>query len=261
LERNTNQFNIIFRQKRAKPNIAGISTEIEIKSGLPRHDNIAYVCFVRYPFAMTLTGKSDLNRALGAVYRTFAAPPPSMIEGCPCCISNRGLDVLLTTPLHELTGQELWRYVSGAFLTIGSEKDFRYLLPRILDISVHDPDNANHPEIVIRKLELANWRIWPRHEQQVIEEFLDAWFEVALANDIATAEEGWVGENQAESLLCGAARAGIPLQPWFAHLEAPLAAPVLADLRKRFPDELSAFWQDTPEGVAQLSTLLRQSLQ
>lgn len=198
-----------------------------------------------------------VREALEAVYRTFALPTPDLIEGCPCCISTRGIDVLLTTPLRELTGQELGRYVSGAFLTVGGERDFRYLLPRILDISVSDPANATDPEIVLGKLGLANWQSWSAGEQEVIEQFLDAWFERALARDLAEADDDWIG-TEAESVLCGAARAGLPLARWLARLLDPLAGPVLADLKDRFPGQLSAFWEDAPEGFMELSTILSQ---
>jgi hypothetical protein len=196
-----------------------------------------------------------VGEAVEAVYRAFALPTPAVIEGCPCCISTRGVDVLLTTPLRELTGQELWRYVSGAFLTVGSELDFRYLLPRILDISVSDPENAKDPEIVLGKLGLANWRSWSAVEQGVIEDFVNAWFEWALARDLAEADDGWIG-SEAESVLCGAARAGLSLAPWLFRLHDPVARPVLVDLRKRFPGHLSAFWEDTPAGYRELSTIL-----
>lgn len=194
--------------------------------------------------------------ALEVVYREFAAPAPPKIEGCPCCISTRGVDVLLTTPLRELTGQELWRYVSGAFLTVGGERDFRYLLPRILDISVNDSGDALDPEIVLGKLPLANWRSWSPSEQRAVEEFVDAWFELALASDLAGAEDGWINV-EAESVLCGLARAGLPLAPWLARLREPSAAPVLADLTQRFPRQLSAFWDDAPAGLRELSTILQ----
>lgn len=151
-----------------------------------------------------------VHDALEATYREFAAPAPFAIEGCPCCISTRGADVLLATPLRELTGQALWRYVSGVFLTIGSERDFRYLLPRILEVSVSDPGNANDPEIVLGKLRLGNWQSWSLTERQAVEEFVDAWFERELMLDLAEADDGWIGES-AESVLCGAARAGFPL--------------------------------------------------
>jgi hypothetical protein len=167
------------------------------------------------------------------------------------------VDVLLTTPLRKLTGEDLSRYVSGAFLTIGGEVDFRYLLPRILDISVSDPANANNPPIVLGKLALAKWRSWSGTEQGVIEELLDAWFECALAPDLAEADEYWIGA-EAESVLCGAARAGLPLERWLVRLHDPVAAPVLADLKDRFPGKLSAFWEDSPAGFRELSTILSQ---
>ena len=75
---------------------------------------------------MTNRADDKLTDAVEAVYRAFAQPKPTIIEGCPCCIATRGVDVLLTTPLRELSGEDLWRYVSGAVLTIGGETDFRY---------------------------------------------------------------------------------------------------------------------------------------
>lgn len=175
-----------------------------------------------------------VREAIEAVYRTFDGPRPSAIEGCPCCISTRGTDVLLTTPLRQISGQALWRYVSGVFLTIGDKEDFRYFLPRILDVSVSDPGNANDPEIVLGKLSLAGWRSWTPTERRVVEGFVDAWLEQALQDDLAEADGGWIGTN-AESVLCGAAWAGLPLQPWLLRLSAPDAIPVLLDMRQRYP--------------------------
>lgn len=195
--------------------------------------------------------------ALNAVYRTFEMRPPSAIEGCPCCIDTRGTDVLLTTPLRQISGQALWRYVSGAFLTVGGKRDFRYLLPRILDVSVSDPGNANDPEIVLGKLSLAEWRSWAADEQLVIEVFIDAWFEHALASDLAEADEGWIGWG-AESVLCGAARAGLPLERWLSRFTDLDVAPVLADLQQRFPSKPSGFWQDAHGGFNEVRAFLDQ---
>jgi hypothetical protein len=195
--------------------------------------------------------------AVEAVYRAFSGAVPARIEGCPCCIEARGTDILLTTPLRELSGEQLWPYVSGVFLTVGGEEDFRYLLPRILEISVSDPRNANDPEIVLGKLALADWRSWAEGEQQALEDYIDAWFERALERDVEDADGGWIGA-EAESVLCGAARAGLRLERWLLRLHEPLAAPVLADLKARYPGGLSAFWEQAPEGFALLSTILAQ---
>lgn len=198
-----------------------------------------------------------VSQAVEALYRTFASPEPPAIEGCPCCISTRGTDVLLTTPLRQITGQALWRYVSGVFLTIGDKPDFRYLLPRILDVSVSDPGNANSPEIVLGKLALADWRSWALDEQRATESFVEAWFQQALEDDLAEADEGYIG-REAESVLCGAARAAMPLRQWLLRLSAPDAAPLLADMQRRFPDDMSPFWEFAPEGLKELSTILTQ---
>jgi hypothetical protein len=198
-----------------------------------------------------------MSEALEAVYRTFEMPPPLVIEGCPCCIETRGTDVLLTTPLRLITGQALWRYVSGAFLTVGDKQDFRYLLPRILDVSVSDAGNANDPEIVLGKLSLAGWCKWQPNERRVIEAFIDTWFEDALANDLAEADEGCIGWK-AESVLCGAARAGLPLERWLLRLAEPDAVPVLNDLQERFPSAPSGFWEDAPHGFREVRAILTQ---
>jgi hypothetical protein len=139
---------------------------------------------------------------LEAVYRAFEMQPPSAIEGCPCCIATRGADVLLTTPLRHITGQALWRYVSGAFLTVGGLQDFRYLLPRILDVSVTDPGNANACEIVLGKLSLAQWRLWPAHEQAAIKKWPGSRGGGRLPGQDPFAGLGWPegGERRATSI-------------------------------------------------------------
>jgi hypothetical protein len=196
-----------------------------------------------------------LQDAVERLYRVFSAPTPRLIDGCPCCLEKRGVDVLLTTPLRQLTGQALWSYVSGVFYTVGSEEDFRYLLPRILDIAVHDPNNSNDAEIVLCKVGLANWQAWSPQEREAIWAFVDAWFEHALRFDVAAAAEGDVGW-EAEGVLCGAARGNFPLETWLARLQEPDAAPVLLDLKGRSPDRLSAFWEDVPGGASALTAIL-----
>lgn len=196
-----------------------------------------------------------VRNAVEALYREFAAPPPAVIEGCPCCVETRGVDVLLTTPLRALTGQALWRYVSGVFHTIGSVRDFRYFLPRILEIAVTDPGSSNMPETVLGKLGLADWRSWPRSERAAIEALLDVWLDCALARDLIDADAFFVGQ-ETEAVLCGAARAGLTLDPYLTRLREPGAAPVLADLKARFPERPSGFWEDAPEGFEALSAFI-----
>ncbi len=199
--------------------------------------------------------RQQLDTALAALYRQFAGPPPAQIEGCPCCIGKRHVDVLLATPLRELTGQALWGYVSGLFYTVGSVADFRYLLPRILDVSANDLGDANNPEIVLRKLKLAKWQKWSEADQTVVRNVLDAWFEQALCADLADADQGYIGWD-AEAVLCGAALAGLDVGPWLRRLQAADVAPVLADMRQRRPKSLSGFWEDAPDAYREFEAML-----
>ena len=78
-------------------------------------------------------------QALEDVYRVFAAlSKPREIEACPCCIDRLSLCTLLSTPLRELTPDQLSPYASSVLLTAGDEMDFRYFLPRMLEISLRD---------------------------------------------------------------------------------------------------------------------------
>jgi hypothetical protein len=200
---------------------------------------------------------SKLSAAVEKLYDVFSAPPPPVIEGCPCCIDTRGVDVLLSSSLRELSGDALWRYISGAYLTVGGDRDFRYLLPRIFELSAFSPFEIPDTEIVLGKLERARWTTWETIEKEAVCLFVDAWFDYAIAQDLRDAAEGWIG-NQAESVLCGAAYAKMPLSDWLMRLLEPRSAPLLADLIERYPHQMSAFWEDVPGGFEQLSTVLAQ---
>jgi len=51
-------------------------------------------------------------------------------------------------------------------LTSGSTADFKYFLPRILDISLHERYWYADREVILGKLTLADWKSWPNTETQ-----------------------------------------------------------------------------------------------
>lgn len=85
-----------------------------------------------------------------------------------------------------------------------------------------------------------------------MEAAIDGWFDAAFARDLAIAAEDFGPGWETGSVLCGAARASISLERWRSRLHAPDAKPVLEELR----GTSSAFWDDVPGGVQQLSALL-----
>jgi hypothetical protein len=196
-----------------------------------------------------------LTEAANSLYREFAAPTPPIIEGCPCCLDTRKTDVLLAKPLAELSGDDLWRYTTGAFLTVGGERDFAYLLPRIFWIAATSAGESPGAEIVIGKLKRANWRSWSQPRQDRIEEFLDAWVEYAVAQDLKALDEYDLA-NATEGVFCGAAIAGISPRRWFHILERVGAAPIARLLRDSLGVEDEGFWEGVPIGKKELMDFL-----
>lgn len=197
--------------------------------------------------------KDAFAAALAGLYSTFAASAPRGIEGCPCCIGTRKVDVLLAKPLRALTEDDLARYASGAFLTIGGVPDFRYLLPRLLELSAIDPGWYPSPEVIVGKLALAEWATWPKADQIAVRNFLSAWFDRLAV--------GWI-EDQAylgdiDPLLCGLARAGEDIAPYLDSLRRPENANGLTQLRETWgEDRPTAFWETVPESWRQVSEFL-----
>ncbi|WP_168605890.1 hypothetical protein [Novosphingobium sp. SG707] len=198
--------------------------------------------------------QDHLVAALEELYRTFEAATPLMIEGCPCCVDGREIDVLLSKPLRQISCQELMHYIGGVFHTVGDELDFRYFLPRILEISIAADNNTPRAEIVIGKLRLAGWQNWPFHERQAVINCLDLWFEQALTWDKAEADEDYgLSSYRTEAILCGAALADLPLDRWLARLKQPDVRFVMQDLREQFPNKPNGFWRNALGGFVEVS--------
>ena len=198
-----------------------------------------------------------LAPALATLYETFAAPRPRTIVGCPCCIDRKDIGTLLRTPLRALTSRQLGSYASSLFHTVGEVDDFRYFLPRILEIVATEPHWWPSPEVALEKLRLGGWSDWPPAERAAIEAVLMAMFEDALIDPDPFA-------FHIDELLCGLARAGQPLAPYLAALEAPGHETALhAVVARRWDGKLGRlvaeagnFWEDAPQGVAAMTAFL-----
>jgi hypothetical protein len=202
------------------------------------------------------TISARLAAAIDQIYDAFRAPIPPVIEGCPCCIKSRGVDVLLTTPLRRLNGMQLWRYTTGCFLTVGSTRDFQYFLPRIIELAIQEADVPD-TEIILGKLPLAAWRQWPSHLYNAVDQAILVWFEHALIKDVQHYECLF----STESLLCGAALAGKRLAPMLEMLSQPFAKPLLVALKAAYPEPKASWWYEpeAAEGYGELLAFLSRS--
>ena len=69
------------------------------------------------------------------LYLAFSTEPrPTAIPDADRELGSAGCRKLLDTPLRELRAEDLRPYLTGAFFSFGSPKDFVYFLPRLLEI-------------------------------------------------------------------------------------------------------------------------------
>lgn len=200
----------------------------------------------------------ELSDALERLYERFAAPAPRTIDGCPCCVARKTSGVLHSTPLRSLSSDALGPYAASVFLTVGSTSDFRYFLPRILEVSATEHGWWPSPEVVLGKLKLADWAHWDPKDRRVVEVFLSAWWDRLLRD----ADE----HPYLEEFMCGLGRAGIDASPFLQRLTGfPEAMSVLREYSLWQPWENASplpknpFWKDCPEAGLAFASFLRSS--
>jgi hypothetical protein len=117
----------------------------------------------------------SLDEAAERLYGAFGdVPRPQRIEGCPHCVGPDEDLPLVSRPLRELSAEDLSRYAFKAMSTWGTEADFRYFAPRVLDLTASDAMAWPGFEIVCGKLDRAGLHTWT--QRPAVEEFLrDFW--------------------------------------------------------------------------------------
>lgn len=149
---------------------------------------------------------TTLDQAVDCLYTAFAdVPKPRHIDGCPCCIEKKNIGVLLSAPLRELTPDDLSAYAASAFLTVGTVADYFYFLPRILEISIREPDWWPDIEVTGRAIAAAEPGSWSCSQRSTLLGFLHA-----VIDWIVESGEHWL----LDEWLCAIARMGINIQPF-----------------------------------------------
>jgi hypothetical protein len=197
---------------------------------------------------MTRKVSERTRQALETVYSVFTeSGRPQRITVCPCCVSEAEQEAMIRTRLRDLSWQQLERYLSAVFLTSCAQEDFRYFLPRLLDLSIHVRwDFECQWELLLGKLGLGAWRTWSKREQEALEAFLRAHFEDIIAD---SAERG----GEIDGFLCGLARGGVDLNWFLDRLTHPDADTAFFALSHENAGALmkgklaNSFWKDHRE--------------
>lgn len=165
------------------------------------------------------------------LYLAFAAPRPTDVAGCPCCVDDRHRAALMSAPLRALPAADLSRFAFKAMTTWGTAADYRYFLPRILELACDDAGRAwpgFDIELVVSKMLCAGWTEWSAGQRAAVSDWLGARWQAEVE-----------GGSPAEELLEGLELLGDDLGARFAWWQGGLerAGPLRA-----LADALIADW-------------------
>lgn len=208
----------------------------------------------------------SLDTAIEALYEAFAdIEMPRGIDGCPCCMTKDEYKTLTAKPLIELSAEELTTYASDALLTMGSEDDYQYFFPRIIELTIEDgPEWLASAEITANKLRMAGFRDWSEKKQTAIN---NLW--LAVIQDIATSEydpehRGFVSSD-IETWLCAATLIPIPVTPLIDFLdEWPDVIRIIYNnnFKALFQGRMdNPFLQEPNDGQAEIAAWLRDRVE
>lgn len=130
--------------------------------------------------------REELEYAIANLYIVFSKYPLRQhIEGCPCCVNENDDIVIHSKLLKNLTAIDLDRFAFNAMIAWGTVEDFKHFLPRIFELFALEPDKFLWSNMIIEKLDYADWYNWAEIEKTAITEFLVALWNYILSEFLA----------------------------------------------------------------------------
>jgi hypothetical protein len=179
-----------------------------------------------------------IEKSLNQLYEAFGdVPKPGRISGCPCCIDGKNTDRLLSKPLKAITAADLSSYAASAFLTVGADADYLYLLPRIVDITCHEQGWWPDIEVTGRAIGETKPTNWPAGRRSALMNVVNAVVDTAIAEIDGRTIDSWI---------CAASKMGLDFRPLLEKVSRSpqaLAAYYACNSEALIRDKLgNAFW-------------------
>lgn len=204
------------------------------------------------------------DEAIRELYRVFGSLElGDGFTGCSHCIDPKEVTRLSDTPRDELSRSDLDSYAFDALSTFGDVASLKYFLPRLLELTLEDPQGWTSLEVLIGKLAHGSWTSWPAEEQEAVTGALHVLWDATLSAD-TTAVGGW----EVDTVLCALGQALESIMPMLdrwtrtdtetarRHLAQwiELNGPVIADGRGPH----NGFWKGRPQQEAEVIAWLKR---
>lgn len=169
----------------------------------------------------------QLRTAIDGLYAAFAGVPrPDALSYCGgCCLSDEEARVLLEPrPVRDVPGEALWFYRVFLLSTVGAVADYRYFLPRILELTAEEAVRGGAETIYLEQnlqvLATAGWLTWADSERAAVDAYLRALWACMLDGGCAI---------RPDELVTAIGATGYDLAPLLAEWESSLSLPVAAE--------------------------------
>jgi len=139
----------------------------------------------------------DNTEIIEKLYSAFShVEKPKKIIGCwaGCCMSTAEGDRLLRQDIRSSSHHLIKDLAADCLLTIGDEQAFEYYLPRMMELTIDNPEFINLPASFLRRISEAGISKWTKLQQkEVLRAIMPPIHHLFLENDLYLLDEWLVG--------------------------------------------------------------------
>jgi hypothetical protein len=111
----------------------------------------------------------EWRAAVAALYEmTRFDRPRGPVDRCDGCTSEAEARAFRAVEREAAPADLMDRYGFKAMTTWGDERDFRWFLPRLLELVGDEPGGLANADVLVGKLEYAGWSAWPEEEREAV---------------------------------------------------------------------------------------------
>jgi hypothetical protein len=154
----------------------------------------------------------EWDAAVAAAYEaTREHRPEGSVEGCSHCVSVDEMRALHHTPRETAPADLVGHFGFKAMTTWGGPRDFRWFLPRILELMATERVGVLWLELIAEKALSADFALWPERERAALRGMLIELFRLRLDGRAPV---------EVRDLMAACALLGVDRRPLLAQLSA-----------------------------------------
>jgi hypothetical protein len=125
--------------------------------------------------------KSELKEIILEGYKLFSSYKiTGKLDVCSCCVSEEEQAELIKTPLEKVSLETLRVYNNSATAEVIDINEFKYFLPRILELIAELKSPSHSVEITLSRISYTSLENWSNAEVAFLRKFMESFFRECL---------------------------------------------------------------------------------